>query len=339
MEHLWERICVSITGLSTIDIPRKAGFWRPQQMPAEGRIRISAAIADFLVHLKAIGRAETTIGCYRQDLRRLERALKDMPVCRISDTMIDRAVVRLAHPHCSGTPLSAASVNRMKSAWRSFFSWCLLSDRIPNDPSRALGLAQVDPKRTVALRLHETEAFLGTIHKSSDPLALRDEALFALYAFTGMRRGEALALRVGDYDRSGRCLRVERAKGGRSRICVVPARLARVLDRYIRSLALNQRQSASAPLFPGSPGDRGLSPRRAQVRFHHWRRLAGIRGSVTIRSFRVGFGTILHNAGLDSMLIARALGHADCRVTERYVEMDQSTLCAILDRAIAGRPA
>ena len=132
--------------------------------------------------------------------------------------------------------------------------------------------------------LTETREFLLTIRRSGDPLRLRDEALFSLYAMTGLRRAEALSLNFGDFDRQTGTLRLRQGK----------------------------------ELFPGWGAGRGLTARQAHGRFEKWKRVTGLRPQLTIHSFRVGFATALHEQTSDAMTIARILGHRDLRMTVRY---------------------
>jgi len=305
-------------------------FWNQN----ESHTTISQASADFFVHLAAASRAAATIECYRRDLRRLERALEDTRISGITDAMLDRAVLTLGQAPSTGSRLASASMNRMKSVWKSFFAWCYISHRMFHGPSRMLNLAKSESKRTAAFHPNEIHVFLSAIRGSTDRPARRDEALFAVYAFTGMRRSEALGLRLGDYDQEGKRLKIRVAKGTSARTCAVPFVLAKILDRYLEAAKTERQLSETAPLFPGKSPSQPLSPRRAQARFHHWRRLSGIRSGVTIRSFRAGFGTMLHRAGVDSISIARALGHVDCRMTERYIDEDHTALRTAIDRAM-----
>ena len=160
--------------------------------------------------------------------------------------------------------------------------------------------------------LTETREFLLTIRRSGDPLRLRDEALFSLYAMTGLRRAEALSLNFGDFDRQTGTLRLRQGKGRRVRIVPVAVPLCSLLDR------LRGDDAKEGKLFPGRGAGRGLTVRQAHGRFEKWKRVTGLRPQLTIHSFRVGFATALHEQTSDAMTIARILGHRDLRMTLRY---------------------
>lgn len=193
-------------------------------------------------------------------------------------------------------------------------------------------MARASSRRTLPITPSEVERFLATIRISADPDRLRDETLFTLYAFTGIRRSEALALRRKDYFFADRLLNLPTSKGGKPRIQVVPSRLAVVLEPYIKHLNENGGCFPDAYLFPGKNPNRPLSVRCIQARFHRWRKQGLIDRRLTIHSFRAGLATWVHRATGDPLLVARLLGHTSMRATERYVEIDDPQLRAALEQ-------
>jgi integrase len=137
---------------------------------------------------------------------------------------------------------------------------------------------------------------------------MRDEALFSTYAFTGLRRAEALRLDVSDYDAG---------KG------VLPA----LPDR---GTVAEPAQQQAEPLSHRN------GPREAHARFQRWKKAAGLRPELTIHSFRAGFATALHRGCGDVILVSRALGHSDLRPTLRYVEPHTGRLSRAIERSFAG---
>lgn len=191
-------------------------------------------------------------------------------------------------------------------------------------------MARNDSRRTIPITKEEVDLFLETIVNADDRYSLRDEALFSVYAFTGLRRCEALLLTLGDVDVRWHTLFAARPKGGRSRLQPIPRRLSDVLNRYI-ALNFPGTHQPLWPLFPGRHPARALSAKQAWLRFDKWKRLAGIRKGLTIHSFRAGYATALYKATSDVWLVSRAVGHADIRTTEGYIEGDLSQIPAILE--------
>ncbi|TAN45842.1 MAG: hypothetical protein EPN22_01475 [Nitrospirae bacterium] len=278
---------------------------------------LSEEIKGFLLHLKAAGRAKSTIDCYKHSLVQLAEIIGNLKMNEISARDLEYAVVRLAG--LSDTvSIRSTAMNRIKSAYRSFFKWSAELGHIHSNPAVRLLLATVNSKPTVPITRQEIGILLNTIRKSEDTHALRDEALFATYAFTGIRRSEALSLKVCDYDPISALLFLPQTKRGYKRLQPVPARLAEILEVYIKN-SCNAGSSDSLPMFSGRTPSIPLSNRQVQYRFMRWRKLAGIRKKLTIHSFRAGFAKQLYQNTNDLLLVSQVMGHRDISTTKRYV--------------------
>lgn len=297
--------------------------------------RASEAVSDFLTHLRSCGRAISTLQTYSRDLAELISAVGDLPLSEITDSVLDRAVVRLREASSTGRARSVLTMNRIKSAFKSFFGWCTSTGRVARNPSASLKLATATPRHTFGIALAEAEAILSEIRNSGAAMALRDEALLATYAFTGIRRAEALALRAADYDSAQGLLMLRNSKGGRARTLIISNRLNDILGCYVAHLRKTMCLGSETFLFTGRASVRPLSVRRAQSLFEHWKRAAGVNSDVTIHSFRVGFATRLHTVCGDLLLVSRALGHSDIRSTAHYVWADEAALRQAIEQANA----
>jgi len=77
-------------------------------------------------------------------------------------------------------------------------------------------------------------------------MARRDEALFAVYAFTGIRRSEALVPRIRDYDASTKRLAFPLVKGGREGSRHIARRLARIFGSSAESVGEHATNTGTA---------------------------------------------------------------------------------------------
>jgi integrase/recombinase XerD len=296
-------------------------------------IMLSRALNDFMKHLQAAGRSKSTIVSYHRDLDRLMKILGDKEMDSIKDSHVNDAVIRLCSCNRGKSKRSAVSMNRLKSVYRSFFRWSFETERISRNPARFLFMTRTSSQPTMPITIEEIKLLLRTIHESDDPLALRDEALFAVYAFTGIRRAEALALRIKDYDPVAMTICLVQTKGGVKRMQPVSSYLACILNKLICRMKDNDRCS---PLFPGRkhwllP----LSLRQVQNRFDKWKTLAGIRNDLTIHSFRAGFANLLYESTGDIHLVATAMGHSDIRSTSYYVKNNIYSVRKAIEKVFA----
>ena len=210
-------------------------------------------------------------------------------------------------------------MNRIKSAYRSFFTWAFQEGLILHNPAADLRLSRAVSRRTIPITLEEINALLKTISDSNDPWAQRDEALFSIYAFTGIRCAEALALRIRDYDRSSGTLYLPKIKGGNCRLQPIPRRLSTILMGWIRILRRNGPSDLSSFLFRGGHAERPLTTRQVRLRFNRRKVQSGIREDLTVHSFRAGFATQLYQATGDLLLVHRAVGHSNVQTTLGYI--------------------
>ncbi|MCL5061609.1 MAG: tyrosine-type recombinase/integrase [Nitrospirae bacterium] len=278
------------------------------------------AVQDFLIHLKAAGRSSSTISSYLHDLELLKSTIGNMKLSHITDRHLEKAFIQLGDASARKDARSAITLNRIRSVFRSFFKWAFESGRATRNAAARLYLARAKSRSTMPITMKEIICLLDTIRQSDDPLAGRDEALFAVYAFTGIRRSEALSLRMKDYDRVSSTLFLRRTKGGSNRMQPVPSQLAEILEQYISGIECNFKSGDNSPMFFGRHPDRPLSTRQAQVRFEKWKKLSVIRKDLTLHSFRAGFATLLYEAAGDILLVSRAMGHVDIRTTRRYIK-------------------
>ena len=152
---------------------------------------------------------------------------------------------------------------------------------------------------------------------------------------TGMRILEALRLRVKDIDFDHGAIIVREAKGGRSRVVMLPTSLREALVAQLQTNAALWRRDQSDGLggaiwawfwvFPQPKV--GTDPRSGTVRRHHFYadtfrrhmaralREAGVTKPASPHTLRHSFATHLLQRGADSHTVDELLGHADVSTT------------------------
>jgi len=143
--------------------------------------------------------------------------------------------------------------------------------------------------------------------------------LTAAYA-TGLRREELVRLRACDIDGAAGLLRVQRGKGGKSRVVMLDPGLLATLRAHWRLHRL-----PGPWLFParanGAWQDRPADLRKASASFRQAADAAGIERRVTLHGLRHAFATHLLEDGVDLLTIQRLLGHADVATTAVYAQV------------------
>jgi integrase len=206
--------------------------------------------------------------------------------------------------------------------------WCV-PDRIPRNPAKGVTLPIRPDTEHVYLTYEQVEtlataaANLVTKYEKPTAAARINRALILLLAYTGMRWGEAAALRVGRVDLDRRRIRVACTfyevngvqmeglpKTGKKRSVSIPASLVPVLREVISDRPANEL------LF---------TTRRGQsLRANNWRvrefnaavAAAGLKvDGLTPHKLRHTAASLAIAAGADVKVIQQMLGHADAAMT------------------------
>jgi integrase-like protein/Arm domain-containing DNA-binding protein len=148
-------------------------------------------------------------------------------------------------------------------------------------------------------------------------------AAVRLIALTGLRREEGCALRWGEIDFPGSCLRLEATKTGRS---------TRPIGKAARDLLQSVPRLSDEWVFPNRSGT-GRAELKASIA--ELFDAAGLRDARS-HDLRRTFGSIAADEGYSDATIAELLGHSRRGVTQRhYIRRPDAALVAAADRVSA----
>jgi len=261
----------------------------------------------------------------------LLEAFGDEPLSALTSTRIERWYAERRH-QAEEEGLSQAWQNRPVSQLRTILNWAAKRGYIPADACPEFEIDAEDYSRWRRLHADEEARLLD----AADP-TLR--ALLILALDTGMRRGEMLALRVGDVDLDAGVIRLRGAttKSDKTRDLPILSERLRTTLAWLRDGAEGRPRPALAPLILDASGaalsdfryhwsrarllaygytprytrdNKGLTPEcREQIRQIdlHWHDL------------RHEFACRLDDRGVALGKIQRLLGHASIATTERYL--------------------
>jgi integrase len=158
------------------------------------------------------------------------------------------------------------------------------------------------------------------------PSGLRNRALIVVLWRSGLRIGEALALRPKDIDRDAGTITVLHGKGNKRRTVGIDPPALAILERWLDCRAkLRPRVPVGAPVFctiaRDEYGPPGRPMRSAYVRSmcKRLRGRAGIEKRVHPHGFRHTHAYELMMEGVPITVIQRQLGHSNLSITDRYV--------------------
>ncbi|MBF6613084.1 MAG: tyrosine-type recombinase/integrase [Chloroflexi bacterium] len=168
----------------------------------------------------------------------------------------------------------------------------------------------------------ELRALFSACMKDRTPLGSRDAALLAVLYGSGLRRAEAVALDVGDYDQETGSLTIRAGKGNKARVSYTSSSERQLLEAWLKVRAQEGAPASAGPLFltvlkGGHVKLRRLDSRTVLVIAQRRARAAGCK-HLTPHDFRRSMISDLLDAGADLSTVQRLAGHAQVGTTARY---------------------
>ena len=290
----------------------------------DARSRLSEVVEEWITtSLAASDRKPATKTTYAILLRThvLTDDLASMPIGRIKTSDIESLIVRLRAKR-----LSPSTVRQIYTVLRQVFDTAVRDELLRGNPAAKLRRPTVTSRESRALLPREVAALLTAAERSSY------EPLLRVLVTTGLRRGEALALRWADVDlnnglltirgtlaRTSEGLRVVPPKTERSKRTIPISRSTVATLRAVRAAQDKTRAKAgrawedSDLVFTtelGAP----LDPRNALRAATTAARKAGLAG-VGLHTLRHTAASTMLEAGVPLRTVSEILGHASIQVT------------------------
>jgi site-specific recombinase XerD len=223
---------------------------------------------------------------------------------------------------------AASTANKMLAAVRGALRAAWELGQIDTDPyQRAVSVRAVRGEtvpRGRSISKGELRALFGACLRDHTPIGARDAALLAVLYGSGLRRAEAAALSVSDYDPETGSIKVRTGKGNKARVCYTAAGGRYLLEAWLQAREEAGAPGGSGPLFvPMVKGGmirlplRHLDSRSVLDIAQKRARQAGVK-HLTPHDFRRTMIGDLLDAGADISTVQRLAGHAQVTTTARY---------------------
>jgi site-specific recombinase XerD len=147
----------------------------------------------------------------------------------------------------------------------------------------------------------------------------RNLCLLGLLLLAGLRRGEALCLKVADCNLERRTLTIRDGKGvngGRTRTAYMPPQLAAIILEYIDERSHAKPPRTHSQLLTAITADRPLSVPTVRKIFQRMRREVGFH--VTPHMLRHTYALLLRQSGVPDRISMDFLGHRSLAMLQRY---------------------
>jgi len=288
---------------------------------------LDASVERYLAELAHQRRASPhTLTAYRRDLALLATG-DGRALAQLSAHELRRQAMRL-----HGRGLSARSVARAISAWRSYFRWLVRRGDLNSNPCidlKAPRRPRVLPK---ALRPEQAAALLdrpGKTSSAEDLLEVRDLAMFELFYSSGLRLAELVSLDLhGALDLASGEITVT-GKRGKTRTVPVGAKAVQALLAWTKRRE-QMAAHAETALFVSRRGTR-LSPGAVENRLARRARQCGLGVHVHPHMLRHSFASHVLQSSGDLRAVQEMLGHASIATTQIYTHLDFQHLAKVYD--------
>jgi len=311
----------------------------------DAKTRLADAIEEWIrTTLEASDRKRTTKDTYTILLRThaLTDPIASLPIGRLGAADLEQFILRLR-----AKGLSSSTIRQTDTVLRQVLDTAVRDGLLASNPASTMRRPTVTSPEARALAPREVSALLTAAHGS------RYEPLLRVLAATGLRRGEALALRWTDVDlnrhlltvrgtlaRTVSGLQIQAPKTERSRRTIpISAATAAVLE------AVHESQTADRAACGDSWSDTGLvfttefgqpiDPRNASRAMTIAARKAGLDG-VGIHTLRHTAASTMLEAGVPLRTVSEILGHGSVQVTgDIYGHVSSEGARAAVDRLAA----
>jgi integrase/recombinase XerC len=233
-----------------------------------------------------------------------------------------------AQRHHAG--LSGRTLQRNLSAIRAFYRFLLNNGQVTHNPASGIVTPKTAKKLPATLDADQAARLVSI--EATDPLAIRDRAVYELMYSSGLRLAELAALDCDAVDFADAMVTVT-GKGRKTRKIPVGKFALSAIRVWLQTRSMltgaNQRETA---LFVSSRGTR-LSHRSIQKRLAEWAIKQVAATHVNPHMLRHSFATHMLESSSDLRAVQELLGHADISTTQVYTHLDFQHLARIYDQA------
>lgn len=290
-------------------------------------------IERYLRYLQAERNASAyTIKSYREDLAVWLQYLRDYfgDEPRIEQLTANELRGYVAALHDAG--YAGSSVARKLASMRSFFKFAQREGAIEGNPAKPLRNPRRERKLPHFLTTREIAKLL-LAPDLSQPLGLRDRAIFETTYSAGLRVSELVGLNDEDLDLTEGVIRI-RGKGKRERLGPLGRYAVEALEQWlaVRRLAHPAASAAKRPVFTNKFGRR-LTTRSVARTLEKYLLQTGLDTKTSPHTLRHSFATHLLDGGADIRSVQELLGHKSLVTTQIYTHVSTASLKEAYERA------
>ena len=282
-------------------------------------------IEHFLEQLSVINSAsQHTIQAYQRDLRALQSLAESLGLREWDQ--LEPAHIRLYSSKRNRQNVSARTIQRELSVFRSFFKHLMKNGWIQQNPAKTIRAPKVSRRLPRVLDVDQLGVLLD--HQALSVLDIRDRAMFEVFYSSGLRLSELVMLDIEDADCDEALVRVRHGKGAKERWVPLGSKAIVAIKQWLSV----RPELTTAALFTSKQGKR-ISQRSVQLRLEQAARKNGLAEHVHPHMLRHSFASHLLEGSKDIRAVQELLGHSDINTTQIYTHLDFQHLAAVYDAA------
>lgn len=271
-----------------------------------------------------------TIKAYRQATRRFAEWLAANGHGDPAVAAITPEIGRDYLYYLDGLKLRPRTVLHLFLPLRALYRMLVRQKYVTANPFLEIELPRKDAAERKLITDEELERLVDLACRQADPVrAARDQAVFAVIAFCGLRRSELLNLHVTDVDLAQGTLLVRHGKGEKSRRLPLNDRAREILGCW-----LAVRPAGNLPYLFTVDYSRRLAENGLKAVFDTVKAIAGYHGTeaghhIACHTIRHAVATRLLRSGADLATIQHFLGHAQIATTSIYLHTHEEDVLRI----------
>ncbi len=217
------------------------------------------------------------------------------------------------------TGVKGATILSYRTKLHTFCEWLCRNGKVSHNPITKISPPKVVYEDSKALTEDDIRRIYSAIalYSGSGMLLRRDTFMISLFAFTGLRLGEALALSVHDVDIEKRLLTVRSNTSKSKRIRHIP--IHPTLLMHIRDYLKERKQKnlKTQHLIASAKKDEPLSKHGMK----HWVNIISEKSGVKfhVHQLRHSFACNLAQQNVNAVKIQKLLGHSSLTMTMNYL--------------------
>lgn len=254
----------------------------------------------YLEHLQQERYRENTIKIYTYYFKDFVAEFEGRDLQKITKEEINAFILRLIKERNISTSQQNQRINAIKFYYEKVLG---------NDPEYYnIGRPRKERKLPDVLSKKEIGAMIAATEN------LKHKCLITLIYSCGLRRSEAINLKLEDIDSKRMLIKLNDAKGGKDRYINLPVQLLELFRKYY------QEYKTSVYLFEGQKGGTYSAESIWKV-IRQAAQRAGIKKRVYPHILRHSFATHHIEQGIDIRYIQEWLGHESIKTTQRYTHV------------------